>query len=127
MTEQVERSAGPLDYAKLVAAVAIVVGGLAGFYVFETWPIWARWLLVLATLAAGGFVALQSAPGETFRQFVLSSRIELRKVVWRDKDAPSTVAVTGVVFVVVLVLSVFFAGIDWVLGALTSWLTGQGA
>jgi preprotein translocase SecE subunit len=58
---------------------------------------------------------------------VLSSRIELRKVVWRDRDAPSTIAVTGVVFIVVLILSVFFYSLDWALGSLTRWLTGQGA
>jgi preprotein translocase subunit SecE len=127
MTEQVEQSAGPLDYAKLAAAIAIVIGGLAGFYLLSAWPIWARWLLVLATLGLGGFVALLSHPGETFRQFVLSSRIELRKVVWRDRDAPSTIAVTGVVFIVVLILSVFFYSLDWALGSLTRWLTGQGA
>ncbi len=127
MTEQVEQSASPLDYAKLIAAVAILIAGLVGFYYLSTWPIWGRWMLVLATMALGGFVALQSQPGETFRQFVLSSRIELRKVVWRDRDAPSTIAVTGVVFVVVLILSVFFYGLDLALGSLTKWLTGQGA
>ncbi|HYM34114.1 MAG TPA: preprotein translocase subunit SecE, partial [Steroidobacteraceae bacterium] len=89
--------------------------------------IWGRWLIVLGTLGAGGFVALQSQPGETFRQFVLSSRIELRKVVWRDRDAPSTIAVTGVVFVVVVVLSLFFYSLDFFLGWVTRWLTGQGA
>jgi preprotein translocase subunit SecE len=127
MTEQVEQGAGPADYAKLVLAIAIVIGGLAGFYMLTQWPIWSRWLLVLGTLGLGGFVAMQSKPGETFRQFVLSSRIELRKVVWRDRDAPSTIAVTGVVFVVVLILSVFFYGLDLALGSLTRWLTGQGA
>ena len=127
MTEQVEQSAGPADYAKLAAAIAIVVGGLASFYMLTSIPIWGRWLLVLAAIGLGGFVGLQSKPGETFRQFVLSSRIELRKVVWRDRDAPSTIAVTGVVFVVVLILSVFFYGLDLALGSLTRWLTGQGA
>jgi preprotein translocase subunit SecE len=127
MTEQVEQEAGPLDYAKLVVAVAIVIAGLVGFYYLSTWPIWSRWLLVLGTFGLGVFVGLQSKPGEVFRQFVLSSRIELRKVVWRDRDAPSTVAVTGVVFVVVAVLSIFFYLLDLGLGYITRILTGQGA
>jgi preprotein translocase subunit SecE len=127
MTEQVQESATPLDTAKLIAAVAIIVAGLVGFYVLPSWPIWARWLLVLGGLALGGLVGLQSYQGKTFWQFVLSSRIELRKVVWRDRDAPSTLAVTGVVFVVVLILTLFFWGLDAMLGALTRWLTGRGA
>jgi|SRR5712671_1355012 len=127
MTEQVEQGASPLDYAKLIVAIAIVIAGLVGFYYLADWPSWGRWLLVLGTLVAGGFIALQSHQGETFRQFVLSSRIELRKVVWRDRDAPSTVAVSGLVFVVVAVLSGFFYVLDLGLGYLTRFLTGQGA
>src|SRR5882724_9060702 len=123
MTEQVEQGASPLDYAKLIAAFAIVIAGLVGFYYLSEWPVWGRWLLVLGTFVAGVFVALQSKPGEAFRQFVLSSRVELRKVVWRDKDSPSTVAVTGLVFVVVAVLSVFFYLLDLGLGFLTRFLT----
>jgi len=127
MTEQVEQSASPADYAKLIFSGAIVIAGLVGFYYWSEWPIWARWLVVLASLGLAGFLALQSQQGEAFRQFVLSARIELRKVVWRDRDAPSTIAVTGVVFVVVLILSLFFYGLDLALGVLTRWLTGQGA
>lgn len=127
MTEQVQESATPLDTAKLFAAVAIIVAGLVGFYVLPNWPIWARWLLVLGGLAVGSLVGLQSYQGKTFWQFVLSSRIELRKVVWRDRDSPSTLAVTGVVLVVVSILTLFFWGLDAMLGALVRWLTGRGA
>ena len=126
MTEQAEQGASPADYAKLIAAVAILLAGLVGFYYLATWPIWARWLVVLAALGIGGFVGLQSRQGEAFQQFILASRIELRKVVWRDRDAPSTIAVTGVVFVIVALLSVFFYLLDLGLGFLTRWLTGQG-
>ena len=59
MTEPVEQGASPLDYAKLIAALAIVVAGMVGFYYLSEWPIWARWLIVLGTLGLGGFVALQ--------------------------------------------------------------------
>jgi preprotein translocase subunit SecE len=126
MTEQVQESATPLDTAKLIAAVAIAVAGFVGFYMLPNWPIWARWLLVLGGLGLGGLVGVQSYQGKTFWQFVLSSRIELRKVVWRDRDAPSTLAVTGVVLFVVALLTLFFWGLDAMLGALTRWLTGRG-
>jgi len=127
MTEQVQESATPLDTAKLIAGLVIIVAGLVGFYMLGTWPIWGRWLLVLGGLALGALVGLQSYQGKSFWQFVLSSRVELRKVVWRDRDAPSTLAVTGVVMFVVLILTLFFWGLDAVLAALTRWLTGRGS
>ena len=67
MTEQAQ-SGGPsaLDTLKLVAAIAILVGGIAAFYVLSTYPIAVRWLIVLAAVGVGIFVALQSAQGRTF-------------------------------------------------------------
>jgi preprotein translocase subunit SecE len=127
MSESVEQGASPLDTAKLIAAVAIVVGGLVGFYYFAAWPIWGRWLLVLAGFALGALVALQSYQGKTLWEFVQSSRIELRKVVWRDRDAPPTIQVALLVFVVVAILTLFFWGLDAVLLTLTRWLTGRGS
>lgn len=124
MTEQVQASATALDAAKLAAAVAIVVAGIAAFYLLAAQPIWLRWLIVLATLAAGGLVGLQSYQGKTFRAFVQGARIELRKVVWPNRQ--ETMQVTLVVFVMVIVLALFFWGLDTVLGLLTQWLTGYG-
>jgi preprotein translocase subunit SecE len=124
MTEHVQEGATPLDAAKLVAGVAILAAGIAGFYLLADQPIWLRWIIVLAALAAGAFVGLQSHQGKTFWAFVQSSRIELRKVVWPTSQ--ETMQVTLVVFVMVLILGLFFWGLDSLLGMLTRWLTGQG-
>jgi preprotein translocase subunit SecE len=125
MTEQVQQSGTALDAAKLAAGVAILAAGVAGFYLLSEQPIWLRWIIVLAALVAAGFVGLQSYQGKTFWSFVQSSRIELRKVVWPNRQ--ETMQVTIVVFVMVLVLALFFWGLDTLLGALTRWLTGQGS
>jgi preprotein translocase subunit SecE len=127
MSEQPQPGASPLDTAKLIAAVAIMIGGMAGFYYLDTLPIWARWLVVLAALAAGVFVALQSHQGRTFGEFVQGSRIELRKVVWRDRDAPPTIQVALLVFVVVALMTLFFWGLDAVLALLVRWMTQRGS
>lgn len=125
MTEQVEQqSAGALDAVKLVAGVAIVAAGIAGFYLLSAQPIWLRWILVLAGIVVGALVGLQSYQGKTFWSFVQASRIELRKVVWPNRQ--ETIQVTIVVFVMVIVLSLFFWGLDSLLGLLTRWLTGYG-
>ena len=127
MSEQAQQGASPLDTAKLILAVAIMIGGMAGFYYLDTWPIWARWLVVLAALGAGIFVALQSHQGRTFGEFVQGSRIELRKVVWRDRDAPPTVQVAMLVFVVVALMTLFFWGLDALLALLVRLMTQRGS
>ena len=124
MTEQVQESATALDAAKLAAGVAIVVAGLAGFYLLSTQPIWLRWIMVLAGIALGGLVGLQSYQGKTFWAFVQSSRIELRKVVW--PTGKETRQVTLVVFFMVVAMSLFFWGLDTLLALLTRYLTGRG-
>ncbi len=124
MTEQAENGASALDIAKLVASAAILVGGIAAFYVLVDVPLAARWLIVLGALAAGIVVALQSAQGREFWQFVQGSRIELRKVVWPTRQ--ETMQTTLVVVVAIFVLGIFFWLLDMLLGAVTRALTGQG-
>jgi len=124
MTEQVQENATALDAAKLAAGVAIVAAGIAGFYLLSTQPIWLRWIIVLAAFVVGALVSLQSYQGKSFWAFVQSSRVELRKVVW--PTGQEATQVTIVVFVMVIVLGLFFWGLDSVLGLLTRWLTGHG-
>ena len=123
MTEQAQNS-GPsaLDAVKLVAGAAILVGGIAAFYVLDSYPLAVRWVIVLATFAAGVFVALQSMQGQAFWQFVQGSRVELRKVVWPTRQ--ESTQTTLVVFVAVLVMAVFFWLLDMFLGYVTRVLTG---
>jgi preprotein translocase subunit SecE len=124
MTEQVQENATALDAAKLAAGVAIVAAGIAGFYMLSAQPIWLRWIIVLAAFVVGALVSLQSYQGKSLWAFIQSSRVELRKVVW--PTGQEATQVTIVVFVMVIVLGLFFWGLDSVLGLLTRWLTGHG-
>ena len=123
MTEQVQQTPTALDAAKLVAGVAILAAGVAGFYLLSAQPIWLRWIIVLAALVVGMLVGLQSQQGKTLWAFVQAARVELRKVVWPNRQ--ETMQVTLVVFVMVVVLSLFFWGLDTVLALITRWLTGR--
>ncbi len=124
MTDQVQENATALDALKLAAGVVILAAGIAGFYLLVDLPIWLRWIIVLAALVAGALVSLQSYQGKEFWGFVQSSRIELRKVVWPNRQ--ETMQVTIVVFVMIIVLGFFFWGVDTLLALLTKWLTGRG-
>jgi preprotein translocase subunit SecE len=125
MTEQAQTGgAGALDTAKLVAAIAILVGGVAAFYVLDEYPAAVRWLIVLVAVAAGIFVALLSAQGRELAQYVQGSRVELRKVVWPTRD--ETTKMTLVVFAAIVIMAMFFWVLDMLLGFITRSLTGQG-
>jgi preprotein translocase subunit SecE len=124
MTDKAESGPNALDTVKLAAAVAILVGGIAGFYLLSSYPLAVRWVIVLASFAAGIFVALQSVQGRDFWQFVQGSRVELRKVVWPTRQ--ETLQTTLVVFVAVFVMGIFFWVLDWILGSVTAALTGRG-
>jgi len=124
MTDKVETGASALDTVKLVAAVAILVGGIAGFYLLSSYPLAVRWVIVLASLGVGLLVALQSAQGRAFWQFVQGSRIELRKVVWPTRQ--ETLQTTLVVVIAILAMGIFFWVLDWILGAVTAALTNRG-
>ena len=124
MTEKVETGASTLDTVKLAAAIAILVGGIAAFYLLGDMPLAARWVIVLAALALGIFVSLQSTQGREFWQFVQDARNELRKVFWPTRQ--ETWMTTLVVFVFAVVMGVFFWLLDLFLAWATRLLTGQG-
>ena len=118
------QDAGSADMVKLVVAILFVIGGVAGYYVLGNQPAWMRWLAVAAGLVLAGLVIAFSRYGTALKQFWADSRIELRKIVWPNRQ--ETMQVTLVVFVMIIVLGLFFWGVDTLLALLTKWLTGRG-
>jgi len=127
MTEQTDNTAGggALDWLWIAAAVALVVGGLAAYYVLTTQPMPVRVVALLAGLGLGVGAFAMSALGQTVWQYALGSRVELRKMVWPSID--ETRKTTLVVFVFVVVLGLFFWVVDWLLAWGTRHLLGTGA
>ena len=127
MTEQTDKTAGggALDWLWLAAALALVVGGLAAYYVLNTLPTAVRTLAVLAGVGLGGAAFAMSALGRTVWQFALGSRVELRKMVWPSID--ETRKMTFVVAAFVVAFGLFFWGIDAFLAWATRHLLGTGA
>ena len=113
------------DKAKLTVAIALVIAGLAGYYLLGSDSPWERWAAVLAGLVLGGALIAFSSYGRRFWQFMELARIELRKIVWPTRD--DALKTTGVVFLFVTVAGVFFWVLDLVLAWATRFLTGQGS
>ena len=111
------------DKAKLTGAIALVIAGLAGYYLLGTENAWERWAAVAAGLVLGGALLAFSSYGRRFRQFMELARIELRKIVWPARE--ETLQTTLVVFGFVVVAGLFFWLLDLVLAWATQKLTGQ--
>ena len=125
MTEEIKvPDAGASDKVKAAAAVVLAVGGIVGYYVLAAQPSWERWIVVVAGVVLALAVLAWSQYGRSFWQFVLDSRIELRKVVWPTRQ--ETGMTTLVVFGFVIVAGLFFWVLDLALAWATRALSGQG-
>ena len=121
-----EQNAGGELAGKLTVAVAIalLVAGVAAYYLLDTRPDWQRWGSTGIGVVAALAVFALSPMGRRFWQFILDSRVELRKVVWPSRQ--ETLQTTAVVFGFIVIAGLFF----WVLDVLLAWgtrlLSGQG-
>jgi preprotein translocase subunit SecE len=114
------------DTAKLIAAIILVVGGIAAFYALKSRPeAWASWVALFGGFLLGTVVFALSQYGRNFWQFVLESRIELRKVFWPSRQ--ETFTTTMVVLVFVVIASTFFWLLDLLLAYATKFFTGTGS
>jgi preprotein translocase subunit SecE len=118
------KNASGTDVFRLVVGVLLVLAGIVAFYWQDTAPAWQRWGAVVLGLVLGIGIVATSAYGKTVIQFVLDSRVELRKIVWPERR--ETGMTTVVVFAFVIVGGVFFWVIDFILAWATRHLTGQG-
>jgi preprotein translocase subunit SecE len=106
-----------LDKVKLVIAAALVVAGIAGYYLLGESALVLRILAVIAGIAAGLAVAWTSEPGKQAVVFTRESLVEVKKVVWPTRK--ETMQTTAAVFAFVVVMAVFLwisdKTLEWVL------------
>ncbi|WP_177420150.1 preprotein translocase subunit SecE [endosymbiont of Lamellibrachia barhami] len=117
---QVEVSS--MDTVKLLAAVALIVASILGFYYFDDYSQLLRVLGLLLVIGIATFVAYQTVVGRNVWQFASDAKIEVRKVVWPSRQ--ETVQTTLIVFVMVLIMGIVLWLFDMMLGAIMRALTG---
>jgi preprotein translocase subunit SecE len=111
------------DTALILLALLLVFAGIVAFYWFEERALPIRIAMVVAGLGAGAGLAWFSWYGREFWQFAIVSRVELRKVVWPERE--ETIKTTYVVFIFAIAMGVFFWLLDMGLTFLTRLLGGQ--
>ena len=114
------------DTAMLIAAIVIAAAGIAAFYVLKSRPeVWASWVAMFGGFVVAVLLFAFSQYGRNFSQFVLESRVELRKVFWPTRQ--ETMTTTLVVLVFVAIAATFFWLLDLLLASVTRFFTGQGS
>ena len=107
----------------LALSAALLIAGVGAYYWFQDLaitPIRVVGLIVVALIAS--FIAAQSDSGAAFFRFLKESDIERRKVVWPTHQ--ETMQTSLMVVIVTILISLFLAGIDWMLGAAVRALVG---
>ncbi|NKF22722.1 preprotein translocase subunit SecE [Solimonas marina] len=114
------------DTALLIIAAIVLIGGMFAFYYFEgQLNALVRTLMILGAFAATLALAYQTALGRDLWGYVSGARIEMRKVVWPTRQ--EAVQTTLMIVIVVAVMALLIAGLDWVLLRGVELLTGRGA
>jgi preprotein translocase subunit SecE len=120
---QTPPDASPQDKMLMILSVLAVLGGIWAFYWFDDQGLAMRVAMVVAGVLAGFGMAWFSWYGREFWQFALAARVELRKVVWPERE--ETIKTTVVVFVFAVAMGVFFFLLDLILTWMTRFLSGQ--
>jgi preprotein translocase subunit SecE len=116
------------DVGKLVLAGVILVAGLVGYTWLGNSAISqsVRLIGVVVALVIALAIGAFTAPGRRVRNFIAESQFEMRKVVWPTRD--ETLKTTGVIIVVVIVLSLLLGLIDLILkSVILDWLLKLGS
>jgi len=104
-----------IDKVKIVAALLIIVGGVAAYYQLPDLmgadvSILLRVGVVLVSIVLALAVAATSQYGMALIDFSKGSRVELRKMVWPTRA--ETIQTTAIVLVVVFFVALALWGID---------------
>ena len=104
-TSQVETVTTGADKAKLFAALAFVVGSIAGFYLLGKQGSLVQWGVLLVGWALAVVVFFSAEPGRQLVAFGREAWREVKKVVWPTRN--ETVQMTAYVFAFVVVMALF--------------------
>jgi preprotein translocase subunit SecE len=115
-TTQVETVTTGADKAKVGGAIALVIAGLAAFYLLTKQGQVAQWGVLIVALIAAVAVFFTSEPGKEFIAFGRDSVKETKKVVWptRKESVQMTAYVFGFVVIMALFLWLTDKTLEWV-------------
>jgi preprotein translocase subunit SecE len=107
----------------LAVSTALLISGVGAYYWFQGLAITpVRVVGLIAVVVVASLIAGQSDTGSTFFRFLKEADIERRKVVWPTHQ--ETLQTALMVIIVTILISLFLAAVDWILGAVIRSLVG---
>jgi preprotein translocase subunit SecE len=124
MSSKAETGKPPIVNTMLLAlATALLLAGVGSYYYFQDLAITAvRVVALMVVVVVASFIAAQSDSGSAFFRFLKEADIERRKVVWPTHQ--ETLQTALMVIIVTILISLFLAVVDWMLGAIVRSLVG---
>ena len=104
------------DWFKWIVVAAIVAGGVFGNWYYQDQSLLYRVLALLALAAVAALLSFQTNQGKALWTLIKESRVEIRRVVWPNRQ--ETTQTTFIVVMLVLVFSMILWGLD----SLLSWI-----
>ena len=102
------------DNVKIALAALVMIAGIAGYYYDQDISILIRVAGVLLSVVLAMIIMMQTDLGRRTWAFIQGSRIEMRKVVWPNRQ--ETIQTTLAVIVFSILMGLFFWLLDMVLG-----------
>ncbi|MHC8441151.1 MAG: preprotein translocase subunit SecE [Candidatus Eutrophobiaceae bacterium] len=96
------------------------MSAIVGFNYFSGNPLFIRVVILLTTVGAAVFIALQTAQGRLIQGFFTEARLEVAKVVWPSRQ--ETLQMSLLICIVVTLVAIMLWGMDALLGWLVSML-----
>ena len=103
-------------YNTFVAIIILIASVVLFYFDIFTQVTLYKVLILLAGVVLAFFVFLKSPQGDKFIHFFKETRIELKKVVWPNRE--DTLKTTGIIMVVVIIVAIFL----WIVDAFFTWL-----
>jgi len=113
MATSAESNSSTIDIIKLLIALALLIASIVVFYQFEDSVLFGV-LGLLAVAGVGVGVAATTTQGKGLLSFMGAARTEVRKIVWPTRQ--ETMQTTLMVFIIVVILSIFLWFVDMLLG-----------
>ncbi|UQB42022.1 preprotein translocase subunit SecE [Thiomicrospira microaerophila] len=121
---EVQESKSPLDTAKLIAAVILLVASIVAYYQFSHLHAVVRVLVVLVGVAAAIGIVYTTELGGGWYRYLVHTKKEVRQVVWPTRK--ETAQTTLIVVIAVILVGIFLWLIDMFFLWAVKLLTGQG-